>query len=167
MITLNNILVATDFTEPAEGAIVYGRALAHRFGATLHVLHVAENVLISTLGAETYAAVMPTLQEEVETTARKRLDELLVDSDRSGPVTKGAVMTSSSPALAIVDFAKDNNIDLIVIGTHGRTGLAHMVMGSVAEKVVRYAPCPVLTVREREREFVRADTLVPVAHPSI
>jgi nucleotide-binding universal stress UspA family protein len=105
----------------------------------------------------------PKLQEELEETARRQLDELLVDSDRSGPPTKRSILTSSSPAYAIVDYAKDNNIELIVMGTHGRGALAHMVMGSVAERVVRLASCPVLTVRHPEHEFVSADTLVAVA----
>jgi nucleotide-binding universal stress UspA family protein len=71
-------------------------------------------------------------------------------------------MTSSSPAVAIVDYANDHNINLIVMGTNGRGVLEHFLMGSVAERVVRLAPCPVLTVRAREREFVRPDTLVQV-----
>lgn len=166
MIALREILVPTDFGEPADAALTYGRALADRFGATLHVLHVAESVVMAALGSENYAVVLPTLQEEVEARARQRLDALLIDSDMSGPVTTRNIMTSSAPALAIVDYARDHDIDLIVMGTHGRTGLAHVVMGSVAEKVVRHAPCPVLTVRGREREFVRADALVPVTHAS-
>ena len=65
--------------------------------------------------------------------------------------------------MAIVEYARVEDIDLIVIGTHGRGALAHLVMGSVAERVVRFAPCPVLTVRHPEREFARPDTLAAVA----
>jgi nucleotide-binding universal stress UspA family protein len=104
------------------------------------------------------------LQKELEESASVRLDELLVDSDHSGPVTKPIVVTSSSPAFAIVDYAGEHGIDLIVMGTHGRGALAHLLMGSVAEKVVRLAPCPVLTVRHPEHEFVRPDTPAVVAH---
>ena len=164
MMTLRNILVATDFSEPSDAALSYGRELASRFGATLHVLHVAENVYITTFGAETYAAIAPDLQKGIEDAARARLDELLIDSDKSGPVTKATVLTSSSPAFAIVDHAGENGIDLIVMGTHGRGALAHLLMGSVAEKVVRLAPCPVLTVRHPEHEFVHPDTLAVAAH---
>lgn len=164
MITLKNILVATDFGEAADVALTYGRELAGRFGATLHVLHVADNIYINAFGAETYAAMAPDLQTELEASAPKKLDELLIDSDRSGPPTKRALLTSSSPAFAIVDFAKDNNIDLIVMGTHGRGALAHLVMGSVAERVVRLAACPVLTVRHPEHEFVLPDSPVKVTH---
>jgi len=158
MITLRNVLVATDFSEPSDAALAYGRALAAHFGATLHVLHVAQNIYISTFGAENYAAVAPGLQQQLEDDARRHLDELLIDSDKSGPATIPAVLTSSSPALAIVDYAQDHHIDVIVMGTRGRGGLAHLVMGSVAERVVRLAPCPVLTVRHPEHEFVRPDT---------
>jgi nucleotide-binding universal stress UspA family protein len=164
MVTLKSILVATDFSEPSDTALTYGRELASRFGATLHVLHVAENIYVTTYGAEAYVAMGPNLQKELEDAARARLDELVIDSDRSGPVTKPIVLTSSSPAFAIVDYAGENGIDLIVMGTHGRGALAHLLMGSVAEKVVRLAPCPVLTVRHPEHEFVRPDTPAVVAH---
>jgi nucleotide-binding universal stress UspA family protein len=164
MMTLKNILVATDFGEASDAALAYGRELAGRFGATLHVLHVAENIYVTTFGAETYAAMAPSLQRELEDAARARLDELVIDSDRSGPPTKPIVLTSSSPPFAIVDYAGEHGVDLIVMGTHGRGALAHLLMGSVAEKVVRLAPCPVLTVRHPEHEFVRPDALAAVAH---
>jgi nucleotide-binding universal stress UspA family protein len=164
MMTLKKILVATDFGEPSDAALTYGKELAGRFDATLHVLHVAENVYITTFGAETYAAMAPDLQAEIEGGARAHLEELLIDSDHSGPRTTPVVLTSSSPAYAIIDYAAEHGIDLIVMGTHGRGALAHMLMGSVAEKVVRLAPCPVLTVRHPEHEFVRPDTPAVVTH---
>lgn len=163
MIALRNVLIATDFGEAADVALAYARALASRFGATLHVLHVVESIYIAAVGPENYVAMAPQLQREVEKTAAKRLDELLIDSDRSGPPARPAILTSSAPASAIVDYARDHDIDLIVMGTHGRGALAHIVMGSVAESVVRLAPCPVLTVRHPEREFVRPDVPAPVA----
>jgi nucleotide-binding universal stress UspA family protein len=166
MITLKNILVATDFSEPSDAALMYGRELASRFGATLHVLHAVQNIYIGMLGAENYAAIAPDLQQQIEDDARRRVDELVVASDKSRPETVKAIVTSSSPALSIIDYAKDHDIDVIVMGTHGRGALAHLVMGSVAERVVRMAPCPVLTVRHKEREFVRPDTLASVAHAS-
>jgi nucleotide-binding universal stress UspA family protein len=164
MIAIKNILVATDFGEASDSALSYGRELAGRFGATLHVLNVVENFYVTTFGAETYAAFVPDMQRELETTARKRLDELLIDSDGSGPATRPVVTTSGSPAYAIVDYARENSIDLIVMGTHGRGALAQLMMGSVAERVVRIASCPVLTVRHPEHEFVTPDTLVAASH---
>ncbi len=165
MIALKQLLVATDFGEAADAALLYGRELAGRFGASLHVLHVADNIYLRAYGPEP-PVILPTLQNDVEEAARKRLADLLIDSDRSGPPTTPVVITSSAPAFAIVDYARDNNIDLVVMGTHGRKALAHVMMGSVAERVVRMAPCPVLTVRHPEHEFVRPDTLAAAAHAS-
>jgi nucleotide-binding universal stress UspA family protein len=158
MMTLKNVLVATDFSEAADVALTYGRTLAGRFGATLHVLYVAQDVYVTALGAESYALSIPDLQRQIEEATRQQLNELLIDSDNSGPRTVPAIVTAPSPSLAIIQYAKDHQIDLIVMGTHGRGALAHLVMGSVAERVVRLAPCPVLTVRHPEREFVRPDT---------
>jgi nucleotide-binding universal stress UspA family protein len=162
MIAMKNVLVATDFGEAADSALGYGRELATRFGATLHVLHVAENVYITAFGAETYASFVPDLQRDLENTAHKRLQEAVIDSDGSGPTTVPVVMTSSSPAFAIIDYANEHHIDLIVMGTHGRGTLGHILMGSVAERVVRLAGCPVLTIRYPERDFVHPDSLVAV-----
>jgi len=163
MIALKNILVATDFSEPSDAALAYGRALARTFGATLHVVHVTGNVPTLVYAADAYAASMPELQQEIEDAARKQLADLLVDNDRPPLPARSVVLTSSAPAAAIVDYAKGERIDLIVAGTHGRGGVAHLLMGSVAERVVRTAPCPVLTVRHPEHEFVIPDALVAVA----
>ena len=162
MIALKNILVATDFGEPADAALTYGRTLARAFGATLHVLHVTENMYLRAYGTEGYVPSLTTLQHEVDEAAGKQLDELLIDSDGSGPATRKVLRPARVPAATIVQYAKDERIDLIVMGTHGRGGVAHLLMGSVAERVVRTAPCPVLTVRHPEHEFVVPDTLVAV-----
>lgn len=164
MMTLRNVLVATDFGEAADVALGYGRELALRFNANLHVLHVAQNLYINAFGAETYAAIAPQLQQQVEEDARRELTDRLADPDGSGPHTTPAILTSSSPAMAIVDYAAEHGIDLIVMGTHGRGALAHLVMGSVAERVVRLAGCPVLTVRHPQHEFVGPDALMVPAH---
>ena len=166
MIAMKNVLVATDFGEAADCALQYGRELAARFGATLHVLHVAENVYITAFGAETYASFAPDLQRDIEESAHRRLREAIIDSDGSGPDTVPVVMTSSSPAFAIVDYARERDIDLIIMGTHGRGAMQHFLMGSVAERVVRLAPCPVLTVRSPERDFVHPDNLIAVRQPA-
>jgi universal stress protein A len=160
MIAIKNLLVATDFSGPSDVALAYGRELAGRFSATLHVLHIAPNVLISTLGAENYTAVAPELQEQIEADAWRTVKGLANATDPAGPRAIAAVVVSSAPAAAILDYAKAHDIDVIVMGTHGRGALAHLVLGSVAERVVRFAPCPVLTVRTPEREFVHA---APVA----
>jgi nucleotide-binding universal stress UspA family protein len=158
MIALKNILVATDFGEAADAALAYGRELARTFTSTLHVLNVADDVYVR-LGGDAYVAVLPDLQKGVEEAAQKQLDALLIDNDPSPITVKKAVLTSSATAAAVVQYARETNIDLIIIGTHGRGAVAHLLMGSVAERVVRTAPCPVLTVRHPEHEFVTPDAL--------
>jgi nucleotide-binding universal stress UspA family protein len=164
MIALKNILVATDFGEAADSALAYGRELAQRFDATLHVLHVAENVYVTAFGAETYASFAPDLQRDIEASAHRRLHDAVLDSDGSGPDTIPAVMTSSSPAFAIIDYANDHGIDLIVMGTHGR-GTLGPSSWAASPSVVRLAGCPVLTIRQPERDFVHADGLARVRQP--
>jgi nucleotide-binding universal stress UspA family protein len=164
MMTLTQVLVATDFSEPSAVALRYGRELARRFDATLHVLHVVPNIFLGTFRANDFTAIAPDLQQQVEDDARRRLHELVLDSDRSEPPTITAIVTADSPASMIVDYAKEHGVDLIVMGTHGRGAVAHLLLGSVAERVVRLAPCPVLTVRHPEHEFVQPDTLAAVAH---
>lgn len=162
MITLKNILVATDFSRPSEAALKYGQALARNFGATLHVAHVVGSISSIVYGAEAYTVSMPEMQQEVEDSARRRLAELLIDNDSVPLPVRQALLTSNAPAAAIVDYAVREHIDLIITGTNGRGGVAHLLMGSVAERIVRTAPCPVLTVRHPEHEFVTPDALVSV-----
>jgi len=163
MLAIKNILVPTDFGSAADAALLYGRELAGRFGATLHLIHVVD-VLQITAFPESYGDLTARLQADLEDAARQEIASRLLDSDGSGPRTARAVITSIAPVLSIVEYARTHGIDLIVMGTHGRGGLAHFMMGSVAERVVRVAPCPVLTVRHPEHEFVWPDALATVAH---
>jgi nucleotide-binding universal stress UspA family protein len=162
MIALRNILVATDFGEASETALNYGRDLARSYGATLHVMHVTENVM-ARFAAESYPMATPELQQEVESVARTRLEELVTPEDRAQLHAEPVLRTSVAPAAAIIEYAKEAHIDLIVMGTHGRGFVSHVFMGSVAERVVRLAPCPVLTVRHPQHEFILPDALVAVA----
>jgi nucleotide-binding universal stress UspA family protein len=145
MIALKRILVATDFGPAAEAALTYGRALAKNFGATLTVMHVAENLFLRPTIGDPHA---------LKAALAKRLDERLTVDDRSALDARAVLETSDQPADAITTYAKQAEIDLIVMGTHGRDGLAHLLVGSVAERVVRTASCPVLTVKHPEHEFV-------------
>jgi nucleotide-binding universal stress UspA family protein len=162
MILLKKILVATDFGEASDAALSYGRDLARTYGATLHVVNVAENILARYAGDGTLA-ILPQLQNDVEEAARKRLEKLVTGEDRTLLHAKPVVLTALGTAEAIVEYADAQNVDIIVMGTHGRRALAHLLMGSVAERVVRTAPCPVLTVRHPEHEFIGPDALVAVA----
>jgi nucleotide-binding universal stress UspA family protein len=143
MIVLKNILVATDFGPAADAALAYGRALATSFGATLHVLHVAENFFLRPTVSDPH-----TLKNAVA----RRLEERLTEDDRRRLRARATLETSDHPPEAIVDYARQADIDLIVMGTHGRSAMSQLLVGSVAERVVRTAPCPVLTVREPAAE---------------
>ena len=130
------ILVPIDFSPPSEAALAYGRELAHRCDSVLHLMHVAENPFLRAVVSDRRA---------LEEAALRRLHDRLTDADRRrGAVT--IVEQSDEPATEILRYAKSASIDLIVMGTQGRTGLARVVLGSVAEAVVRGAQCPVLTV---------------------
>ena len=95
----------------------------------------------------------------LEDTARKQLEEAVTEADRRELKAVAEMVTSESPAREIANYANEHKVDLLVIGTHGRSGISRMLIGSVAEKVVRLAPCPVLTVHHPEHEFVLPDAL--------
>ncbi|HEX7018471.1 MAG TPA: universal stress protein [Gemmatimonadaceae bacterium] len=162
MIALGKILVATDFGPAADAALDYGRALARTFGGSLHVLHITEDLMFRMADAYGYAMLPAGAQEDLERAALRQTEALLSEEDRRELHALAVVFTSVSPATAIVDYARVHEVDLIVMGTHGRGAVAHFLMGSVAERVVRTAPCPVLTVRESQKGFVRPDALVAV-----
>jgi nucleotide-binding universal stress UspA family protein len=145
MITIKTILVPTDFSEPAAAALNYGRTLAAQFGATLHVVHVVEDLMLKAITAEGFVSYMPDLQRELEEAARTRLDAVVAGQGAGARIVP-TIITSNAAADAIATYAKDARVDVIVIGTHGRSGVSRLLLGSVAERVVRTAPCPVLTV---------------------
>ena len=164
MIVLKKVLVATDFSESSNGALAYGRELAFTFGARLVIVHVTENVLArGPGGGDGVVFADPELQRSLEGGARCQLESLISDEDREQLDAVGVVLTSNSPAQAITEFAKEAAADLVVLGTHGRGAMARLLMGSVANRVVRTAPCPVLTVRTPARDVVRPDAQVAVA----
>lgn len=152
MITLNRILLPTDFSDYAKTAMNYSCAFAEHFGAELHLLHVLQDLVAMVpepgLAFPPPGDYMTELRESAERALEQLLDpnwaegKTIVKATRQGP-----------PFLEIIRYAKEVDIDMIVIGTHGRSGLAHALLGSVAEKVVRKAPCPVLTVRPDEHHF--------------
>ena len=139
------------------------RALARTFTATLHVVDVVGDASSLAYGPDGYVATLPDLQLEIEDAARTQLDDLLIDSDEPPLPTRRTLLRSNAPAAVIVDYAGREDINLIVTGTHGRGAVAHALLGSVAERVVRTAPYPVLTVRHPEREFIVQDALVASA----
>jgi len=147
METFRTLLVATDFGETSEAALGEGRAVARALGAELHVIHVVHDLAVH--GGEWLGSAMSlrATQADAEEAARQRLDSLVSETDRQALGARTVVVTANSIPQAILDYADEANIDLLVVGTHGRGPLGRLVMGSVAEALVRTAPCPVLTVR--------------------
>ena len=133
------ILAATDFSAPSDAALVEARRLARSLGASLHVLHVVDNMFMRVVLAD---------PRDYETAALRQLQDRLPE----GHGATLAVARSDEPADAITSYARLHDIDLIVMGTHGRGRMAHLLLGSVAEKVARTAPCPVLTMRDAPPE---------------
>lgn len=146
MIAIRQILVPTDFSDPANAALTYARTLAEEFGSHLHVFHVVPEPYVYPWGTEISTLPLADLMAQSEAMARTRLAEL-VPKDHP---PKGGLTTSTSigtPVDRILDYVKDKHIDLVVIGTHGRGAVGHLLLGSVAERVVRRSPVPVLTVK--------------------
>lgn len=137
-----NILVAVDFSEYARAALDYAAFLAESFGATLTLVHSVEPYIYpEDLSA---GRTLEDVQDAAANDCKIKLKELAL-SVREG-IPSSTVVTMGTPWHQIVAMAKSWNADIIVIGTHGRTGLKHVLMGSTAERVVRHAHCPVLVV---------------------
>jgi nucleotide-binding universal stress UspA family protein len=149
---LKKILVPIDFSDCSKKALQYAIPLAEQNGAALTLLYVVStNYTVGEYGGIDYAS----LEAEILASGEKELCKLVVDEVR-GEVPADTIVRTGSPALSIIEAAQSLAADLIVVSTHGRTGLKHALLGSVAEHVVRRAPCPVLVVREEEHEFVTA-----------
>ena len=145
MIALNNILVATDFSDTSHAAVDRARDLAAVFGARLHMFHVVTEPLHEVWACYAPGADFLNSVGRLQERARARmLGEMTLSEMSNGRVT----LTSSwgDPSDEILKYAREHDIDMIVCGTHGRRGWDHALMGSVAERVVRLGPCPVLTV---------------------
>lgn len=141
------ILVPTDFSPPSAAALAAAKALAAQFGAAIHVIHVLNDpYATAAFASDVYGYLPAGLKESWHREAQTHLDALLAPAEREQFRVKTDVVFGS-PATGIVDYARDHAINLIVMGTHGRGGVAHLLIGSVAERVVRTAECPVLTVR--------------------
>jgi len=151
---LKRILVPTDFSDHSERAAAYAVELARRYQAEeVHCVHVSD-IPADLLATSAYYMTGPSEQfvEQVRAEGRKSL-ESFVQKHLAGVPVRTAFL-EGRPFVEIVRYVRENNIDLVVISTHGRSGIKHALFGSVAEKVVRKAPCPVLVVKRGERDFV-------------
>ena len=153
MISLNRVLVATDFSEPSMAALRYGRGLAAAFHAALHVVHVVPDSMALPWATMADGLAMADVQKQWEREARERLEQLIPENERPGLAVR-LVTLAGDPVRQMTAYAADHDVDLLVLGTHGRGPLSHLVLGSVAERIVRTAPCPVLTVRHPQHEFI-------------
>jgi nucleotide-binding universal stress UspA family protein len=151
-IALQRILVPTDFSKESNAALQYGVGLAEAFYAQLHLLHVLEVIA----GAEPLIWQIDqrkAIEARIEAAAWDELRRLLPAADQARFKAELA-LEWGSPLEEIIRYAAEHAIELITMGTHGRGGVKRLVIGSVAENVVRSARCPVVTIRQPEREFV-------------
>ena len=146
---LQTILVPTDFSAASRKALVHAAALARLGGGDVTLVHVIEPPPYPQFG---YAHI-PLKEAKLKRSARERLEALRQELADVG-VKCAFVIRTGSAFHEITEQAREQQADVIVIATHGRGALAHLLLGSTAERVVRHAPCPVLVVREREHEFV-------------
>ncbi len=153
MIQIKSILIPTDFSKQSLSALHYGIEFARKFGSKLHILHVVQdlNLVIPEMGMispQTFFSIDPMLQA-----ASRSIADLLEPYKHYG-LDIVTHCFEGSPLDEILTLASEESISLIILGTHGHTGLAHLFLGSLAETLVRKAPCPVLTLRTPELEFI-------------
>lgn len=142
MTTFRRLLLPTDFSEGVAQASAKAAGMTKQYGAELHILHVLEPIILPPFPGE---SIPESFFESREAYARQQLDNWL-EAERLSDLDPLVAVTQGSPYLEIVSYANDHHIDLIVMGTHGRTGISHAIIGSVAERVVRTSSCPVLVI---------------------
>ncbi|MCW8804632.1 MAG: universal stress protein [Ignavibacteriaceae bacterium] len=150
--TVNNILVPVDFSDHSKNALRHASEIAQSYNARLQVLHIIEDTMhpaFSLTGKSSIFDLIPGIENDCRKRTENMLKEIVPDKVNSNVYIKGGRASSD-----IIKFAKENSTDLIVIATHGLTGLEHMLLGSVTEKVVRMAHCPVFTVKAFGRSLI-------------
>jgi nucleotide-binding universal stress UspA family protein len=159
MVTISKILVGTDFSDDATLALGHAEELARKFSAEIILLHVDQALTPAMIGPEPGTGFDPgmfeasdRIAEERRLIAQRELDRT-VNRLRDSGLKARCILRVGAAFVEIVATAQSEGADLVVLGTHGRTGLAHILIGSVAERVVRKCPCAVLTVRAPGRKF--------------
>jgi nucleotide-binding universal stress UspA family protein len=153
MISIKKVLFPTDFSDCAKTAEAYAWALTEQFQAELHVLNVLADALMLMPEPGSALSLPQNYLLDLKQEAERALDKVLPDAAKSGRKVV-RILRMGNPYAEIVQYAEEIETDLIVVGTHGRGAFAHLLLGSVAEKVVRKAHCPVLTVRPAGHQFV-------------
>lgn len=147
---LKRILVPVDFSDCSRKALRYAIPFAREFGASISLLSI---VHVPYHGSDFEGISLPMLESELRSSAVKQL-EAMAAKELPAEISRDTTVRVGRPFHEIVEAAREGNADLIILATHGHTGLKHMLLGSTAENVVRHASCPVLIVREQEHEFV-------------
>lgn len=151
-IALKKILVPVDFSEHSKKALRYALSFARQFNAHLELIYVVEPTIYpSDFGFGQVG--FPDVEKELHEKASQEL-RALIAADVPTHVRTTSVVSTGIPFVEITTYAKAENIDLIIIATHGRTGVEHILFGSTAEKIIRKAPCPVLVIRAEEHDFI-------------
>ena len=162
--TIRSILVATDFSPASSGALEYGRLLARQFGASLHLVHVVDDPLLAAAWSEAYAFDTSALRERLREGAEAEVARIAATVPGVHVTTEIII---GSPARALIGRSAEPDIDLVVMGTHGRSGVPHLLLGSVAERVVRGAHAPVLTVRQGSSHLEAATASCQIAETAL
>jgi len=155
VIKLKKVLVPTDFSESARHALTYGISFAREYEAELTLLHVVENLTVG-YASDLFPVPMAEVFQEISGYAKAELAKLAAEA-RKKDVAVVEQVVQGKPSAEIIRFAQETEVDMIVLGTHGKGMLDQALFGSTTERVVRRAPCPVLTVRLAEHEFVDGD----------
>jgi nucleotide-binding universal stress UspA family protein len=152
VIKIKRVLVPTDFSDSARHALTYGVSFAREFGAELLLVHVVENLTVG-YASDLFPVPMAEVFEEISGYARSELAKLAVEVREKG-VTVREIVAQGKPSAEIVRIAGEEQADVIVLGTHGKGMLDKALFGSTTERVIRKAPCPVLSCRLHGHEFV-------------
>jgi nucleotide-binding universal stress UspA family protein len=152
-VELNRILVPIDFSEHSRRALKYAIPFAKQFIASIDLIYVVEPTIYP--ADFSFGQVgFPNVEDELRKRGAKELDTLIT-KEIAGKVPATRVIRTGKPFYEIIQYAREQDMDLIIIATHGHSGVEQILFGSTAEKVVRKAPCPVLVVRTGEKEFIR------------
>lgn len=147
-VKVKRILCPVDFSETSDLALLYAISLARAYDAELEVVHVVAPPVTSLPGEHYLGNFVQVDMKALATACHERVDSLLADAPCLEKLQVTPTVVCGNPYVEIIRIATEKAADLLVMGTHGRSGLEHLLIGSVAERVVRKAPCPVLTVKK-------------------
>jgi universal stress protein A len=164
MSNIKRMLLPTDFSAASDIAFTYAADMAVGQGCSIHLLHIIDDANYASAFPDGFYVELPSRRAQLADEAARRLDDMAARCRARG-VRASVEVAVGRPARVITDAAMQRGTDLIVMGTHGRSGFAHLVLGSVAERVVRTAPCAVLTVRDTSRiaDILAGEAVTPGA----